>query len=449
MIMKNFYLVVFSLCACIGGKAQIKTDGKLELGSTSKLALSIPKEFCYDGAPMLQMYEDEYSSSSERKLLIYDENLNLRQTLQIGGDKTFDYQITYQDEVRDIINVSIKQETEDNMRMSYDDFITQTKMSDPTFDESQLTIIDEANGDKLIIYDFTLSNYFSQSFYYGYNVFGTKYPKQYFRCKNGVMYRYYVTYSVTYGDWRVSGTRTEDNHLNYKRLYLCNINLNEGDGQANYYFEASQTLFNNDETFEYLVPKYVLSASSSDASVAPTFDGDDDPIETTRSTIVSEKPYVALAGFQVVSSNGTVVRDLDFEQGFDSSIQSGYIYVVTIGKKTYLAFSGYQDGKSCTLFYQVDRQTSDIRKVSTARGSFIVTPTIADRSTPINISFGDDNKSGSDIIVYSTSGSQMQQQSVPAGKKSTQLTLNRNAGMYIVARKQQGQPVQTQKIIIK
>ncbi|MBR4920106.1 MAG: T9SS type A sorting domain-containing protein [Prevotella sp.] len=448
--MKKLYLCISFVCFSLGSTAQVKTDGKLDMGNPSRLSLSIPKEFCYNNAPMIQMYDNENASSQDRNLLIYDENLKLKETLKIGGNRTFDYQITYQDEVRDVESVTIKQETEDNLNLSYEDFVAREKMVNPSFDESKLTITEEVNGDKLIVYDYASDSYYSyylDQFYYGYSTFGAKYPRVYFRCKKDVMYQYRATYSVSYGEWKVSGTRTVDEHYTYNRLYLCNINLNQGDGQANYYFEASQTLFNNDEAFEYIVPKYVLSSSGESESsqeVVP-----DDYIITNRTITISEKSHVVLAGFQVMSSNGTVIRDLNFDPDFIGSGTPNKVYVITIGSKTYLAFSGYQDGKNYTAFYEVNRQTSEIRKASMARGSFIVSPTIADKSTPINITFGDDNSKGSDIIVYSTTGNQMQQQSVPAGEKNTQLTVNRNPGMYIVARKQIGKAVETQKIIIK
>lgn len=449
--MKKLSLIIYTSLIPLGSMAQIEVVGDLKLGtnSSTSLALSIPKEFCYNNAPMLQMYDKDYDGS----LLIYDENLNLKETLKINGDKTFDYQITYQDEVRDVESVTLNQEYEDCLNQSYDQFIQQAQIMDPSFVESKLTITEEANGDKLIVYDYTSGAMYGTitDYYFGYDAFGTKYPRIYFRCKNDVMYRYRATYSVTYSDWRVAGTRTVDQQYTYRRLYLCNINLNQGDGRANYYFEASQTLFNNDESFEYLVPKLVLSSQGDGVpqSITPVVVGGDDPIETTRSTVISEKSKVAMVGFQIVSSDGTVIRDLDFDSGFVSSSTPNYIYVVTIGNKTYLAFSGYKDGNSCTIFYQIDRQTSEIRRVSEARGSFMVSPTIVDKSTPVYIKFDDENKNGSDIFVYSASGNQMQQQSVPAGETGTQLTLNRNSGMYIVARKQPGKPVQTQKVIVK
>lgn len=446
--MKKLYLVIFTLCFSMGSTAQIFFKD-LDFGQTSNRAMSIPKDFSYENIPLLQTWDND------GVLSIYDENLNLKESIKIDDEKSFDYQITYQDEVRDVESVAIKKEIEECLNQSYDEFINQQKLMSPTFNESKLKITEESNGDKLIVYNLSEEDLMYVSYdqyYYGYSVFGAKYPRIYFRCKNDIMYRYQATYKITYGEWRIVGSRTVDQHYTYRGMHISHINLNQSEGKASSYFVVSQTLFNNDEAFEYLVPKIVLSSqgTSQGEEVTPeVISGGDDPIETTRSTIISEKSRVAMAGFQVLSSDGTVVRDLDFDSGFEFGTILSYVNLITIGNKTYLAFNGYQDGKRCTIFYQIDRQTSEIKKARTTRGSFMVSPTVVDSSTPVYISFSDDNKSGSDIIVYSASGSQLQQQSVPSGEKSTQLTVSRNPGMYIVARKQQGQPVQTQKIIIK
>ena len=197
--MKKLFTIIYSFLISLGSMAQIALDGSLNFGSTSSLALSIPKEFCYNDAPMLQMYDN--NGGAQRSLLIYDENLNLKETLKINGDRTFDYQITYQDEVRDIESVTLNQEYEECLNQSYDNFIIREKTLDPTFDESKMTITEESNGDKLIILDLTnYVNYLGgsiENYYFGYDIFGTKYPKIYFRCKSDVMYRYRATYKAT------------------------------------------------------------------------------------------------------------------------------------------------------------------------------------------------------------------------------------------------------------
>lgn len=144
--MKKLYLVIFTLCFSIGSSAQIFFKD-LDFGQTSNRAMSIPKDFSYENIPLLQTWDND------GVLSIYDENLNLKESIKIDDEKSFDYQITYQDEVRDVESVAIKKEIEECLNQSYDEFINQQKLVSPTFNESKLKITEESNGDKLIVYN--------------------------------------------------------------------------------------------------------------------------------------------------------------------------------------------------------------------------------------------------------------------------------------------------------
>ncbi len=82
------------------------------------------------------------------------------------------------------------------------------------------------------------------------------------------MYQYDAVYNVEYSDWRDAGTKNVDKSTSLSHLYLCNVDLDGGGSLAgNSYFDVSQTLFNTDEDFEYLVPKCALSANYPGASM--------------------------------------------------------------------------------------------------------------------------------------------------------------------------------------
>lgn len=448
--MKKLLVLIATVFFTLNGMSQIFLDDKLEFRSPNRISILIPKEFCYDQIPHVQMYDDgSSSSSSNKRMLIYDENLKLKKEISLAN-RSFDYQLTYQDEEREVQSVTVDNEYEEDLRQSYSQFVEQNSMMDPSFSESKLTITKQENGDSLIIYDFTsyTSHYGGNlnDFYFAYSYFGAKYPRLYFKCKNGNMYRYRATYKVTYSDWVVTGTRTEDRSQNIRILSLCNLNLNIGD-ESNNYFVASQTLFNADEEFEYLSPKLSLTKGTESTSASPD---SNDNITIKRSTLVTDNAQVSITGFQVVSSNGTVIKDLDFDNGFVISNSSqSYVHVVTIGSKVYLAFTGYVDNKKKTAFYQIEKGTNSIQQVKALDGGFTVSPTIADKGTPISINFGDGNNSGSDIIVYNANGNQIKQTKVTSGERSTQITLDNNSGVYLLTRKQPGKSSETRKIILR
>lgn len=415
--MKNYSFLLMLSISTLACHAQTKVTEEMDLGYPDRNALSIPKEFCYGNTPLLTMYDN----TEERNLLVYDENINLVKTINIRQEKTFNYQLLYQDEEREITAVNAT-ETEQTLNITYEQWIVQQSRVDPSFSEEKVSITKEANGDSLIIVDLTNPYVPIEQLYFNYNYFGKQYPKRYWRSKSGQMYQYAITYAVTYGDWHSVGTRTENRQETLRRLQLCNINLNYGDGRANYYFEASQTLFNNDEEFEYIIPKYELSAngsgggSSNDVIVEPSYG--EETIETHRSTIISEKSKLALVGFQVVTAEGNVINDLLFDKDFNASIRSNYAYVITIGSMTYLAFDGYMNDKSCTVFYRIDRDgTNMIRKVNAAPARMMVSPTIANRTEQITVTL-DEKNNAHEIIVVDSAGKIVKRVPIAAGQKT-------------------------------
>lgn len=427
--------------------AQTTTD-RFEFGNADRAALSIPKEFSYNGEPYLMMYD----GNDDNTIQIFDDELEIVKSISMKKELPFNYKLTYQDQVREVVAVNEIQKSEYCKFDSYDTFVQQEKATDPSFDESCLIIEDMSDGTKKIKIDYSKTRHTSNELmYYAYSYFGMQYPKVYFidNGKNVIGYR--VTYTVQYSDWKSTGTRVVDCSEDQRRIRLCNINLNQGDGKANSYFEISQTLFNNDASFEYIMPKYKLSTNGNVGSYDYiTDDRNEEKIITTNSVIVSEQKELALVGFQVLSENGNVISDITFDSGFEGRIYLDQAFVITIGNNVYLAFDGYCNDTSSTIFYKIDKKsTNAIQKVKITPSAMKVSPTIINSGSTINVTFNDANEKGSDIIVVSTSGAAMLSYHVPAGQTSAQIQTSASAGIYCVNRLQKNKMVETKKIIVK
>lgn len=440
--MKRIYTAIaMSLILAHDVMGQTITD-HIELGYPNNIAISIPKEFSHGNTPLITMHDN----TEDQNLLVYDENLDLVKTIKIKNDKTFDYQLTYQDEMRDVLSVTERDKESLGQFDSYEEFIQKEMMYEPSFNESQLHIVKQENGDSIITYDYSYSKWgTNEQMYLGYSYFGMKYPKVYWVCSKGIVYGYRATYSVTYTNWQVTGTHTENKQVALNRIRLCNINLNQGDGRANYYFEASQTLFNEDEEFEYLIPKYKLSATGDVNN--PEQNGQE--IVTSRTTLISEESDLSLAGFQIAAADGSIIEDMTFDNDFEGSIDLDYAYVITIGQTTYLAFNGYSNGEEHTIFYKIDRSTSGIKQVMKAPATMMLSPTIVNRNATIKINFNDGNKDGSEIVMVSAAGMTVDRFTVPKEQASAQIDVAAPAGLYCVSRVQKSKVTNTQKIIIK
>lgn len=426
--------------------AQTITD-RFEFGEAYRAAFSIPKEFSYGGAPYLMLYD----GNDRNTIQVYDEDLNVVKRIAMKEELPFNYQLTYQDQVREVIAVNEIQKSETIHYESYDAFVRQERMTDPTFDESCLIITEQGDGARKIIVDYSRSGYVSnEQMYYGYSYFGMQYPKVYFIDNGNGVSGYRVAYSVQYSDWKVTGSRVVDCSEKQGRIHLCNINLNQGDGKSESYFDISQTLFNDDASFEYILPKFKLSACGNIGVDNTIISDDDGKIITSQSTVISDKKNLALAGFQVLSENGNVISDITFDGDFEGYLNVNYAFVITIGENVYLAFDGSANGSRATIFYKIDRNNSSaIQKVKVAPSSMSLSPTIVRGGSTINVTFDDANEKGSEVVVVSASGASVKQYHVPAGQTSAQIQTNTSVGMHCVSRLQENKVTDTKKIVVK
>ena len=443
--MKLYTIIAMAALATTSAAQSI--TGRFEFGYADRAALSVPKEFSYGSVPYLVLVDN----NDQNNIQVYDENLDVVKTIAMKESMPFNYQLTCQAETREVTAVNETYKNSYCSYESYEAFIQRESLVDPYFNESCLIIKDFGDGTRKITVDYTNSGYTTnRQMYFAYDYFGMQYPKVYFIENSEGLTGYRVEYAVEYSEWQATGTTVNDYSADQDRIRLCNINLNNGDGRANSYFEVSQTLFNSDEGFEYILPKYKLSANGNvGGSYVINGGGDTEQITTQRSVVISEQKELALAGFQVLSEDGNVVSDITFDGDFEGSIDLDCAFVITIGNTTYLAFDGYSNGQSSTIFYKIDRSTSSIQKVKTAPSTMKLTPPVVNSGSTINVNFGDDNVKGSDLVVVSASGAAVQTYHVPAGQTSAQIQANTSAGMYCISRLQKNKAAETKKIIVK
>lgn len=446
--MKHHLLITLFLGIANFSLAQKATPGGFEFPSQPSEngnAMIVPKELSYNGKPLLTFRNRE----NPNQVIIYDENIDLVKSFEIDDDNLFNYTLKYQTEEREVTKVTEKNKSQKDLRTSFQDWFSNNQRIDPTFTMETLYVTKLENGDSIISVDYSkFRSYTSnEQMYFGYSYFGMKYPKIYWLCSKGNMSECRTGYSVTYSDWKPTGTTTENFSERLPHIYLYNLNLDNGDGTNGTYFDVSQTLFNQDEDFEYIIPKLALVEESGEDGPSIITPSDEEAIETTRTSVVSEKSQVAAVGFQVVSSNGKILTDLNFDNGFSFNYQyySTRIALITIGGNKYLTFS---NGNS-TIFYKIDPQTSSVKKVKETPASMFIQPTIVSKDATINVTLGDDNDTGSDIVVISSAGSKVSSATIPAGQKQTQFSANMPAGVYCISRLQNGKAYETKKIIVK
>ena len=147
-------------------------------------------------------------------------------------------------------------------------------------------------------------------------------------------------------------------------------------------FYLSQTLFNNDEKFEYIT---LIENKSGDYS-----------------------------GLQIRSETGDVLSTVTFNKAynyFDLQVfkMKSKVYLFVVAKGDYL-----------TYIYRIDKETSTVQKVKTVEGINIM-PRMPKRHEAVTVELDDVSDEAREIQVVNGAGQMVDRIIVPAGQKQVQL----------------------------
>jgi len=150
------------------------------------------------------------------------------------------------------------------------------------------------------------------------------------------------------GDWKVMSDDSGKSHGGIMSLYLNDFDQSCDDFRTIY---LTQTLFNTDEKYEFLMPLYSSTIETGED------DRDGDGVVDFRYTSTNN----SIIGFQIVSEDGTVLQTVNFDGDFTLPDNGkGDVDLLKIHSKLYLCFNGYT---SC-LLYSIDSATSSVRMMT-------------------------------------------------------------------------------------
>lgn len=155
------------------------------------------------------------------------------------------------------------------------------------------------------------------------------------------------------GDWKVMREDNRTYCYGILTLYLRDFDQSCDDFRNIY---LTQTLFNTDDKYEYLLPVFTTSYNNNE------LDKDGDGQIDVRST----ETKTTMTGFKIMSETGSILQTVAFDNGF--YILTGFfdgVDLLKINGKLYLCFEGYVDDslglKEATLIYTIDPNTSSVR----------------------------------------------------------------------------------------
>ena len=196
-------------------------------------------------------------------------------------------------------------------------------------------------------------------------------------------------------------------------IWVYNYNNNSDD----YEITLTQTLFNDDEKFEYIL----LQEDNENRSY-----------------------YKSL---QVISEDGTILQTLEFP----NKVYGGIVKLVIIGNSRYLAFGEYEgeDDFSCLNMYKINK-SADPSKVliATAPMRVSVSPRMASRNQDINVVA--EGNGVREVIVTNAAGQVVYSTKVAAGETYVKISSRRlSSGLNVVSVKGADGKEENCKVIVK
>lgn len=227
----------------------------------------------------------------------------------------------------------------------------------------------------------------------------------------------FIEVRVEWTERKEEGFGWSDNGYQPTQFHDCDKNT------SNQEADFTQTVFNNDESFEYI--RYIYEViPSTPIEQDRDGDGEIDYIET------SYEPEAI--GFEIVSEDGRVLQTIKFESGYYASYSS-YFYVYKIHDKYFLKVSvGDNSYNYTTLLYSINADPSSPNSIRQV-GQPIKTTSVRQNYELVTIEVAPSNANRK-LTVSSTSGMTVWQQDIPAGTTSVQVNASQLAkGVNIVA----------------
>lgn len=270
--------------------------------------------------------------------------------------------------------------------------------------------------------------------YYYYEYYKYQYPRFYrvYNANEQIAREYFIEYN--YENWGPTGQYGEPEEQ-YDSTTPCVIRLYPqseecGDMES---ILITQTLFNTDETFEWLV--------SMPEAVDVSYTNEREQVSGKR---------IRNVGFKVLSENGSTVAEVRYPAGYTGSHNDELDMLIVDGSYYIMAnVSNESHTEDYYIIYEVSKGTNSIKMVGEPM-RVKVYPTAPVRGTDVKVELGETVGERCTVSVVSVSGRTVLNRSIEPGTTYTTInTDNMQQGVYIVnVNDDRGQRTAT-KIVIR
>lgn len=295
------------------------------------------------------------------------------------------------------------------------------------------------------------STYFYTNAYYQSYFYGKQYPMLYFVWKGESLEAHGLKYKQTYtGEWKQE--LKEDSYYE-ENEWLWDVQMfpfcvGEIIGEVDDWgINATQTLFNNDEKWEFLRPIYTEVISNTRES-----DRDDDGEIDYKEITYRDR----LKAYEIVSEDGNVLSSFLVPEGdyydprlilWDGETYFGICVEKKIEEDDYTEDYLYEE---YMVIYSIDKNASSVKKIASTP-AMRVSPALAERNSTVNVTLDAETiKNGGELIITDSNGRTVGRSHVEAGQTSVPVTTDRmGSGVYNITLTEKGQKVENARIIVK
>lgn len=310
--------------------------------------------------------------------------------------------------------------------------------------------IDSYQVDSIVVKD-DGSTYFYTNAYYQSYFYGKQYPVLYFVWKGESLEAHGFRYKQTYtGEWN-QGLKEDSYYEEGEWLWDVQMFpfcvgeiIGEGDDWG---INATQTLFNNDEKWEFLRPVYTEVISNTRER-----DRDDDGEIDYKEITYRDR----LKAYEIVSEDGNVLSSFLVPEGdyygprlilWDGETYFGICVEKKIEEDDYTEDYLYEE---YMVIYSIDKNASSVKKIASTP-AMRVSPALAERNSTVNVTLDAETvKNGGELIITDSNGRTIGRSHVEAGQTSVPVTTDRmGSGVYNITLTEKGQKVENARIIVK
>ncbi|MBR6590573.1 MAG: T9SS type A sorting domain-containing protein [Bacteroidaceae bacterium] len=242
------------------------------------------------------------------------------------------------------------------------------------------------------------------------------------------------------GEWEVIRVREYDYSVSLPKIWgITNLDNETIHDYCDQSLLATQTLFNEDEKYEYLRCKYEPYSH-----VVQEIDESCDGIIDER---VTESGYECV-GMEVVSEDGNIIATIGGGEGNDFE---GAGLIIWEGKRyLYTELYNSEDDSYYSHIYEINPNGSGITRASSVAFMHIL-PAMPRKNTSVTVEFGEESvKKGGQLMITDMNGRTVYRNAVAPGETSVRVLLRRmESGVYNVTLTNDGKKVETSKLIVR